>query len=218
MKIFFFEQKNNCASVIASIPPERFYDNNRIKIHHNHCFQVKHEKISSMIIKNSAVAGLTQYTNIWKNLFDKRFVNFHVSGDRVENVICRARDILFLSSLQNIVILCGTNNVNKDPPYDIFQDSIDIGSVFKNQSSNPNIFICGILPPPCSESFLINKLIINEVNDLLKSKFPVKNFHYINQSARWTMNNGVLNDLHLIEKPNLKLGKPILKALSLTAI
>ena len=32
------------------------------------------------------------------------------------------------------------------------------------------------------------------------------------------MNNGVLNDLHLIEKPNLKLGKPILKALSLTAI
>ena len=100
----------------------------------------------------------------------------------------------------------------------IFSSSIDIGSVFKNQSSNPNIFICGILPPPCSESFLINKLIINEVNDLLKSKFPVKNFHYINQSARWTMNNGVLNDLHLIEKPNLKLGKPILKALSLTAI
>ena len=74
-----------------------------------------------MIIKNSAVAGLTQYTNIWKNLFHKRFVNFHVSGDRVENVICRARDILFLSSLQNTVILCGTNNVNKDHPYDIFK-------------------------------------------------------------------------------------------------
>ena len=93
----------------------------------------------------------------------------------------------------------------------IFSSSIDIGSVFKNQSSNPNISICGLLPPPpCSESFLINKLIINEVNDLLKSKFPVKNFHYINQSARWTMNNGALNDLHLIEK--------ILKALSLIAI
>ena len=96
----------------------------------------------------------------------------------------------------------------------IFSSSIDIGSVFKNQSSNPNIFICEIPPSspllPCSESFLINKLIINEVNDLLKSKFPVKNFHYINQSARWTMNNGALNDLHLIEK--------ILKALSLIAI
>ena len=97
----------------------------------------------------------------------------------METYVLKTRDILFLSSLQNAVILYGTNNVNKDPPYDIVQGLIAIGSVFKNYSSNPNIFICGTLPR--NESFSINRLIINEVNDLLKSKFSVKNFHFISK-------------------------------------
>ena len=91
---------------------------------------------------------------------------------------------------------------------------IAIGSVFKTQSSNPNIFICGILP--CDESFSINRLIINEVNDLLKSKCLVKSFHFINQNNGWTLNNGALDysdGLHLVKKGNLKLGKSILKAI-----
>ena len=94
---------------------------------------------------------------------------------------------------------------------------IAIGSVFKNQSSNPNIFICGLLPR--DESFSINRLIINEVNDLLKYKCFVKRFHFINLNNGWTLNNGTLDfslfysdALHLVEKGNLKLGKSILKA------
>ena len=81
--------------------------------------------------------------------------------------------------LKKVVILYGTNN-NKDSPYDIVQALIVIGSVFNNQSSNPNIFICGLLPQ--DESFCINRLIINEENDLLKSKSLVKSFHFINQN------------------------------------
>ena len=130
---------------MASIPSERFYRNNWLKIHHNHCFQVKHENISSIIIGDSIVAGLMWYTNIWKNLFGNSFINLGISGDRVENVLWRARDLPFLPSLKNVAILCGTNNFKKDPPYDIVQGLIAIVSVFKNQSSNPNILICGIL-------------------------------------------------------------------------
>ena len=95
---------------------------------------------------------------------------------------------------------------------------IAIGSVFKNQSSNPNIFICGLLPR--DESFSINRLIINEVNDLLKYKCFVKSFHFINLNNGWTLNNGTLDfslfysdALHLVEKGNLKLGKSVLKAI-----
>ena len=124
------------------------------------------------------MAGLTRYTNIWNNLFSNRFINFDISGDRVENVLWRARDIPSLLSLKNVAILCGTNSINKDSPYDIAQGLIAIGSVFKNQSSNPNIFICGILPR--DECFSIVRLIINEVNDLLKSKCLVESFHFIN--------------------------------------
>ena len=203
---------------MASIPSERFYNNNWIKIHKNHCFQVKQENINSIIIGDSIVAGLTRYTNIWNNLFGNSFINLGISGDRVENVLWRAREIPFIPSLKNVVILCGTNNINKDSPYDIAQGLIAIGSVFKNQSSNPNIFICGLLPR--DESFSINRLIINEVNDLLKSKCLVKSFHFINQNNGWTLNNGKLefslfysDALHLVEKGNLKLGKSILKAI-----
>ena len=72
---------------------------------------------------------------------------------------------------------------------------------------------------PCNESFSINRLIINEVNNLLKSKCLVKSFHFVNQNNGWTLNNGTLDfslfysdGLHLVEKGNLKLGKSILKA------
>ena len=203
---------------MASVPSERFYNNNWLKSHQNHCFQVKQENIISIIIGDSNVAGLTRYTNVWNNIFSNRFINLGISGDRVENVLWRARDIPFLPSLKNVVILCGTNNINKDSPYDIAQGLIAIGSVFKNQSSNPNIFICGLLPR--DESFSINRLIINEVNDLLKYKCFVKSFHFINLNNGWTLNNGTLDfslfysdALHLVEKGNLKLGKSILKAI-----
>ena len=146
---------------MASILSERFYNNNWLKSNHSNCFQVKQENINSIIIGDSIVAGLTQYTNICNSLFGNRFINLGISGDSVGNVLWRPRDIPFLPSLKNIVILCGTNNINKDFPDDIDQGLIAIGSVFKNQSSNPNIFICGILPH--NESFSINRLIINEV-------------------------------------------------------
>ena len=159
-----------------------------------------------------------RYTNVWNNLLSNKFINLGISGDRVENVLWCARDIPFLPSLKNVVILCGANNINKDSPYDIAQGLIAIGSVFKNQSSNPNIFICGLLPR--DESFSINRLIINEVNDLLKSKCLVKSFHFINQNNGWALNNDTLDfslfysdALHLVEKGNLKLGKSTLKAI-----
>ena len=201
-----------------SIPLKRFYNNNWLKIHQNHCFQVKQENINSIIIGDAIVAGLTRYTNMGNNLFGNRFINLGISGDLVENVLWRARDIPFLPSLKNVFILCGTNNINKDSRDDIAQGLIAISSVFKNQPSDPNIFICGILPR--DESFSINRLILNEVNDLLKSKCAVKSFHFIDQNNGWTLNNGALDfslfysdGLHLVEEGNLKLGKSILKAI-----
>ena len=122
---------------MASIPSERFYNNNWLKIHCNHYFQVKHENINSIIIGDSIAAGLTQYTNIWNIFFGNRFISFGISGDRVENVLWHARDIPFLPSLKNVVILCGTNNINKDPPYDIVQGLINLCSVLRTSPVTP---------------------------------------------------------------------------------
>ena len=95
---------------------------------------------------------------------------------------------------------------------------ITIGSSFKNKFNNPNIFICGLLP--CDECFSINRVIIGEINNLLSFKCSVNRFKFIDQSNRWTLNNDTLDflliysdDLHLVEKGNLELGKSILKAI-----
>ena len=135
------------------------------------------ENLNFIIIGDAIVAGLTRYNNVQNNLFGNRFINLGISGER-------ARDI--------VVILCGTNNINKDPPYDVVQGLIAIRSVFKNQSSNPNIFICGILPR--YESFLIIRLIINEVNNLLKDTInPLELF--VEKRQFFSQNNEWLNKI-----------------------
>ena len=134
-----------------------------------------------------------------------------------------ALEILLLPALKNVAILCGKNNINKDCPCDIAQGLIAISSVFRNQSSKPNIFICGALPQ--NESFSINRLIVNEVNDdLLKSKCLVKGFRFIRENNGWSLNNGTVDfslfysdALHLIKRGNLKLGKSILEAIDSTS-
>ena len=206
---------------MASIPSKRISNNNWLKTHYNHCFQVNHDKINSIITGGSIVTGLARYNNVWKNLFLNGFVNHGIRGNCVEHVLWRVRDTAFPLQLKNVVILCRTNNTNKDPPHGIVQGLIAIGSSFKIQFNYPNIFFCGLLPS--DESISINRVIIDETNDFLSFKCSENNFHFIDQSNGWTLNNGTLDfllfysdGLHLVEKGYLELGKSILKAVDST--
>ena len=98
---------------------------------------------------------------------------------------------MFYGALKNVVVLCGMNNINKDPPHDIVQGLIAIGSSFENRFNNPKIFICGLLPH--DELFCFNRVIIDKINDLLSFKCSINNFHFIDQSNRWTLNNDTLD-------------------------
>ena len=50
---------------------------------------------------------------------------------------------LSMSYLKNVIILCGTNNIFVDSPYDIAQCLIDIGVCFPNCSLKFEIFHSG---------------------------------------------------------------------------
>ena len=74
------------------------------------------------------------------------------------------------------------------------------------------MFIYGIFPR--DETFLVKRLIINNVNVRRIFKFSVKSFHSINQNNGWTVNQGALDfllfysdGLHLVKRGNLRLGK-----------
>lgn len=83
-------------------------------------------------------------------------------------------------------------------------------SVFKNQCSNSIIFIFEILLR--DEFFSVNKLIINELNDLLKAKCSFKKFDFLNQSNGSALHNGAFafsllysSGLYSAEKDNSNL-------------
>ena len=73
------------------------------------------------------------------------------------------------------------------------------------------------------ECFCINRVIIDEINDLLSFNYSVNHFHFIDQSNWWTVNNSTLyfslfcsDSLHLVEIGYFELGKSILKAIVFT--
>ena len=82
-----------------------------------------------------------------------------------------------------LLILCGTNNIYIDSPYDIVQYLIDIGVCFRNCSSKINIFISRILPR--DECYSLNRMLIKEINAILKSQCGLHSFNFIEQEQGW---------------------------------
>ena len=101
---------------MASVLSKRINNNTWLKIHCNHCFHINYDNIYSIIIGDLIAASLVRYNNLWKNLFSNRFINLGIHADRVGYVLWCVRDIAFPPRFKNVVILCGTNNINKDPP------------------------------------------------------------------------------------------------------
>ena len=97
---------------MATYPSERYNKPNWLKLHSNHCFIAKNSNATTLLIGDSIVAGLTRYPYVWKKYFADNSVNFGIGGDPVENVLWRSINLPKLSSLNKIVILCGTNNIS----------------------------------------------------------------------------------------------------------
>ena len=87
-----------------------------------------------------------------------------IGGDHIENVLWQAIDLPLLSSVKNVVVLCGTNNISIDTPRDIADCIISIGSVFQKKSSGIDVSVCGLIP--CDEPWSVNRGLINEVNEI----------------------------------------------------
>ena len=122
-----------------------------------------------------------------------------------------------MSYLTNVIILCGTSNTCIDFPYDIAQCLIDIGVSFQNRSPKVKIFISGNLPR--DECYSMNRILIKEINIILKCKCVFHRLYFIEQGQGWTNNNDTLDpsqfyqdQLHLIQKGNIKLSESIITA------
>ena len=89
-----------------------------------------------------------------------------------------------------------------------------MASCFKQGNNAISVFICGILPRDDTSS--INRLLIKETNNTLKSSCSVNHVRFIDQNVNWIQMNGSLkadffnsDKLHLVEKRNPILAKSI---------
>ena len=131
--------------MMVLIPTECFYKSNWIEHHHNHCSMIKDTKPSTLLLGDSIVASL-RYLNVWNEYFTPTNVmNLGIGGCCVENALWGAINLPLPSSMKNVVILCGTNNIPIDTPCDIADCIISIGCIFQKRSRGIDVSVCDLI-------------------------------------------------------------------------
>ena len=77
-----------------------------------HCSRLNNKRFDTILIRDSLTAGVTRFSKVWNKFFKPH--NAFIcgkGGHRVQHVLWRAHDLRLFSSLRNVVILCGTNNL-----------------------------------------------------------------------------------------------------------
>ena len=121
--------------------------------------------------------------------------------------------------LEHVIILCDTNNINKDSPFDIAEFLIEINKYFKERSCNIKVVISGIITwDKCGS---VNRIIVSKINGILADKCCLDGFYFIDQKYGWTRENSILNpnlyfkdNVHFIEQGNAKLASSILATIN----
>ena len=90
-------------------------------------------------------SGLKRCGHIWKNYF-KDVLNLGVSGDRVENVLWRPRNISLQQTTLFVIIHSGTNNVDQSQPEYIAVGVMKIVETFMKNQPKITTIITGMLP------------------------------------------------------------------------
>ena len=163
---------------MKATPPTRFSKKNWLNFHHNHCSKLAKYTFETILIGYSIVAGLSRYQNVLdKFLKSLKDLNCGIGGDRIEHVLWRALNLPIFSSLKNIFVLCGTNNLPLDSPKYTADGILEIAISFKTNYSCVNVIICGIVPR--DDSWSVNRVPIKKVNQILKLKCYESSYPFV---------------------------------------
>ena len=188
------------------------------KLHNKHCNDILNSSYSTLLIGDFLIAGLSRYPNIWRRYFKPlNAINCGIGGDRIQNVSWRSNNLPSSPFFQNAVILCGTNNIQRDSSEDIVDGILEIALSLKRKYHHLNIVVCGLLPRDANWS--VNRIYINEINDYLSYKCGLNDFNFV-KPKDWTLHNGSLkpnlfymDNLHLVEEGNMKLSESIINVI-----
>lgn len=193
------------------------------KEHMQNVALTKTPEVNVVLTGDSIIKGLTRYSWIWKKYFSPlKSLNFGIGGDRTQHVLWRLQNGELECDPKVIVILCGTNNVDKNGASEIAQGILAIVDFIRNKKPKVNIIVCGILPRDLYPSSRRDK--IDDVNEELfeyisfSEELRDENVFFLPPEKGWTVKGDMLDEslyftdhLHLVEEGDEKLAKSIVR-------
>ena len=117
------------------------------------------------LLGESLIQGLSRYAGVWNSFFGKNTLNCVMRDDNVENFLWRAEILEIPPNIRQVIIHCGTNNIETNTPNDIANGLLCSTLTIEKRNSVRNIYIAGFLPHDLRETYIRNK--INRVNELI---------------------------------------------------
>ena len=92
-------------------------------------------------------------------------INRGIGGYRIQNVLWRRNNLPSSPFFQNAVILCDTNNIQRDSSEAVIDGILETALTLIRNYHHLDIIVCGLLP--LDESWSVNRIYIKEINDYL---------------------------------------------------
>ena len=134
-------------------------------------------------------------------------INCGIGREGIQNFLWRSNNFPSFPSFQNAVILCGTNNIQRNSSEDIVDGILEIALALRRKYNNLKIVVCGLLHR--DENWSVNRIYITEKNNYLSYKCDLNWVNFMKPN-NWTLSNSSLkgnlfyfDNLHLIEDGNI---------------
>lgn len=191
------------------------------KEHQQNVALAESSDINVVLTGDSIIKGLSRYPKIWRKYFAPlKALNFGIGGDKTQHVLWRLQNGELECNPKVIVVLCGTNNIDKNSASEIAQGILTIVDFIRNKKPNVSIIVCGILPRDLYPSSRRNK--VDDVNEEVfqyisySDELQNESVYFLPPEKGWTVRGGTLDEnlyfkdhLHLVEEGDEKLAKSI---------
>ena len=124
--------------------------------------------------------------NVWDRYFGKHTVNLGIGWDKVEDASWRIGNLDPSREVRYVVLICGTNNIDKNLPADIVKGIKYAIQLVKYKFYNCKVMVSGILPRDFSSGIRRNKIRL--VNIQIKhtvAEMNNNNITYIDPDQTW---------------------------------